>query len=46
MSHHQNGVQNHNTKIANRPFKNVIKLEHLALTGTNQNLMQEKLRAD
>jgi hypothetical protein len=45
MSHDQNAGQNHNTKLVNRGFKNVINFRHLGTTATNQNLIQEKIKS-
>jgi hypothetical protein len=44
LSHHQNAGQNHNIKIANRPFENVAQFKYLEMTVTNQNLIQEEIK--
>jgi hypothetical protein len=44
LSRHQNVGQNRDTKIANRPFKNVSHLKYLGTTVTNQNLTQEEIK--
>jgi hypothetical protein len=43
MSHHQNAGQNHNIKIANRPFENVAQHKYFGMTVTN-NLIQEEIK--
>jgi L-lysine 2,3-aminomutase len=44
LSYHQNACQNHDIKIANRPFENVAQLKYLGITVTNQNLIQEEIK--
>jgi sorting nexin-29 len=44
LSHHQNSGQNHDIKIANRSFENVVLFRHLGTTVTNQNFIQEKIK--
>jgi hypothetical protein len=34
LSHHQNARQNHNIKIANRSFENVVQFKHLGTAAT------------
>jgi hypothetical protein len=46
LSHHQNGQQNHDIKIANRSFETVAELKYLEATVTNQNLIQEEIDFD
>jgi hypothetical protein len=41
LSHHQNSEQNHDIKVANKPFENVTQFKCLGTTVTNQNLIQE-----
>jgi hypothetical protein len=41
LSCHQNAVQNHDIKIANRCFENVTQFRYLGTTITNQNLIQD-----
>jgi hypothetical protein len=38
LSHHKNAEQNHDIKIVNRSFENVVQLKYLGMTVTNQNL--------
>jgi hypothetical protein len=45
MSHHKNAEQSHNIRIANRSFENVAKFRYLGMTLTDQNLINEELRA-
>jgi hypothetical protein len=42
LSGHQNAEQNHDIKIANRPFENVAQFKYLGTTVTNQDLIQEE----
>jgi hypothetical protein len=44
LSCHQNAGQNHDMKIANRPFENVAQLKYLGMTVKNQNLIQEEIK--
>jgi hypothetical protein len=44
LSHHQNAGQNHNIKIANRSFENVVQFKHLGMTATHQNLILEEIK--
>jgi ribosomal protein S2 len=44
LSHHQNVGQNHDIKIANRCFENVVQFRYLGTTVTNQNLIQEEIK--
>jgi hypothetical protein len=44
LSHHQNAGHNHDMKIANRSFENVAQFKYLAMTVTNQNLIQEEIK--
>jgi hypothetical protein len=44
MSHHQNAGQNHNIKIANRSFGNLVKFRYLG-TVTNRNLIHEESKS-
>jgi hypothetical protein len=37
MSHHENAGQNHNIKIANKSFENVVKFRYLEMAVTDQN---------
>jgi hypothetical protein len=43
LSRHQNAGQNHDTKIANRSFENVVRFRYLGTAATNRNLFQVKL---
>jgi hypothetical protein len=45
MTRHQNAGQNHNIKIANRSFENMAQFKYLGTTVTNQNLIQEEIKA-
>jgi ribosomal protein S2 len=45
LSHHQNVGQNHDLKIANRCFENVVQFRYLGTTVTNQNLIQEEIKS-
>jgi hypothetical protein len=44
MSCHQTAEQNHNTKIANKSFRNVAKLKYLGVTVTNQSDIYEEIK--
>jgi hypothetical protein len=44
LSRHQNSGQNHDIKIANRSFVNVVQFKYSGTTVTNQNLIQEKIK--
>jgi hypothetical protein len=44
LSHHQNSVQNHYIKTANRSFENVAQLKYLGMTVTNQNQIQQEIK--
>jgi hypothetical protein len=44
LSHHQNTGQDYDIKIANRCFENVAQFKYLAMTITNQNLIQEEIK--
>jgi hypothetical protein len=46
LSHHQNGEQNHDVKIPNRSFENILWFEYLGITVTNQNLIQEEIKEE
>jgi hypothetical protein len=43
LIHHQNAVQKHGIKIANRLSGNVAQFKYLGRTGTNQNLIKEEI---
>jgi hypothetical protein len=40
----KNGDQNHDIKIANKSFENVVQFKYLGTTITNQNLIQEEIK--
>jgi hypothetical protein len=42
----QNAGQNHDIKIANRPFESVAQFKYLGTAITDQNLIQGKLRGN
>jgi hypothetical protein len=44
LSHHQNAGQNHDMKIANTSFENVVQFKYLGTTATDQNLIQEEIK--
>jgi ribosomal protein S2 len=44
LSRHQNAGQNHDIKIGNRCFENVVQLRYLGKTITNYNLIQEEIK--
>jgi hypothetical protein len=43
LSHHQNAGQNHDIKITNRCFENVVQFRYLETTVTNKNFIQEEI---
>jgi hypothetical protein len=43
LPHHQNAGQNHDIKIGIISFENVIRVQALGMTVTNQNLNQEDI---
>jgi hypothetical protein len=43
MSRDQNAGHNHDIKIANRCFENVVQFRYLGTTTKNQNLIQEEI---
>jgi hypothetical protein len=45
MSHHQNAGQNHNIRMADRSFENVVQIKYLGTTVTNQNLINEEIKS-
>jgi hypothetical protein len=45
MSHDQTARQNHNIKVGNKSFRNVIKFKYLGMTVTNQNCVQEEIKS-
>jgi hypothetical protein len=44
LSRHQNAVQNHGIKIANRFFEKAAQFKYLGTTATNQNLIQAEIK--
>jgi hypothetical protein len=44
MYYHENAGKNHNIKIANRPFENVVKFKYFETTVTNQNLNRKEIK--
>jgi hypothetical protein len=46
LSCHQNAGPNHDIKIANRCFENVVQFKYLGTTVTNRNLIRRKLRGN
>jgi hypothetical protein len=46
MSRDQNSKQNHNIKVDNKTFESVKQFKYLGTALTNQNSIQEGLRAD
>jgi hypothetical protein len=44
MARHQNGGKNHNIKITNRSFKNVVQFKYLGKTATNKHFFQEEIK--
>jgi hypothetical protein len=44
LSRHQNGGQNHDIKIGNRSFENVIQFRYLGTIVTNQNLILQEIK--
>jgi hypothetical protein len=41
---HQKAGQNHDIKIVNRCFENVVQFRYLGTTVTNQNLIHEEIK--
>jgi hypothetical protein len=41
---HQNSGQDHDIRIANRSFENMLQFRYLGVTVTNQNLIQEEIK--
>jgi ribosomal protein S2 len=44
LSHNQNAGQNHDIKIANSSFENVVQFRYMGMTITNQTLIQEEIK--
>jgi hypothetical protein len=44
LSCHQNTGQDHDIRIASRPFESVMQLKYLLGTVTNQNLIQKEIK--
>jgi hypothetical protein len=44
LPHHQNAGQNHDIKIANRSFENVVQFRYLGTEVMNQNLIQKEIK--
>jgi hypothetical protein len=44
LSRHQNAGQNHDIKIANRCFENVVQFKYMGTTVTSQFLIQEEIK--
>jgi hypothetical protein len=44
LSSHQSAGRNHDIKIANRCFENVVQVRYLGMTVTNQNLIQKEIK--
>jgi hypothetical protein len=44
LSLHQNVGQNHDIKLANRSFENVVQLKYLGMTVIKQNLIREEIK--
>jgi hypothetical protein len=42
----QDAGQNHDIKIGNRYFENVVQFKYLGTTATNQNLIQEEIEVE
>jgi ribosomal protein S2 len=45
LSCHKNAGQNHDTKIGNRCFENVVQFRYLGTTITHKNLIQGEIKA-
>jgi hypothetical protein len=45
MSYYQTTKQNHYTKVANKSFKNVVKLKYLGTVVKNQNCIYDKIKS-
>jgi hypothetical protein len=43
LSRHQNTGQNHDVRITNRSFENVVQFKYLGTTVTNENLIQKEI---
>jgi hypothetical protein len=46
LSRHQNSEQNQDIKRAKRCLENAAQFKYLGTTGTNRNLILEKLKGD
>jgi hypothetical protein len=44
LSRHQSAGQNHNIKVGNICFENVVEFIYLGMTITNQNLIHEEIK--
>jgi hypothetical protein len=44
LSRHQNAVQDHDLRLANRSFENIAQFKYMRTTVTNQNLIQEGIK--
>jgi hypothetical protein len=44
LTRHKNAGKNHDIKINNRSYENVVKLKYLGTTVPNQNLIQKEIK--